>query len=964
MTGDPPPRTRLLRTGRAMCKVLVALTARVATAGVFEIPGVLVAADVHCLSRVRQHIKETRTYVLDLFEQRREMARQLSFWAGVEESIETEDVRGPATTLFRDVWKQRDDHVRKAKQGGRAAREQLTVATRNGLNVGGWIASNGRAEGANRSAAPDAPEEDEVFPSDPPLDKAVAFNYCLRKEALILRDICRIMSWTFEKQAMLTHEPDPPDEGAPRKSRTVDTPKYGSMLVRELMPHSVERDVFRSRRDPTAKYPSTDPLWMLRDGILLAAKELGGERLVQRVHALHRKQRPGELLSDSSDPDAWGSSAVNHEEPPLQGRVSAMTGDVLLEPLPRNCTSALRMDAFRQSLSTFFVERTTLLPGPVRFDPTQEYEFPGGIRPYEPAGNDTSSLAVARVESAEPGQDPDINVRTAWWSGFNKVSLMLQEAHAARSFHSAVREAWFFPTPTGSGKTSPLDWMSYRPFWQPRADAWVAKGNRDASVASGLLVGEGLAPGKGVSLTAYGTRMLLPSSAAAKRGGLDPSLVRLPPYIAVTDRTDATVYGAAHAAAGLDASVEMHRNWGASEDNSLARVDLVSVGDQASIVFSRFMWKTLCGLVDRQQATQRKRATSTSGSSPKKLKNMNFFSGVEVGVFSGAMLTIPFLRKCLLPRARARAPSPPLTFAYHLIDPWSVETGKGFTTMLSRFKGDNVLKGEGPIVSPESQNAAAVASEGARGEAESAAAPSNSNDEGDAVMEIVHRTIVSLLQEHTGKSPEEMPFRPLESLPTDADATAQIQEQRTAAADRSSLTFVPKLYAVKPNEHVPAGLPGIFFHRRTSALAAASVPDGQGVVFLDGSHEYPDVRDDIRAYARKVIGGGFLAGHDYDFIGFPGVPHAVIGSRYAGDDHDVGDGEDTPLRYADAGQQVQEVQTGQEEEDRDGYDGRSAHERWKVVFGEGSTKRFGGPVYLDNANVWWTRVVDDGDGGG
>jgi SAM-dependent methyltransferase len=49
-------------------------------------------------------------------------------------------------------------------------------------------------------------------------------------------------------------------------------------------------------------------------------------------------------------------------------------------------------------------------------------------------------------------------------------------------------------------------------------------------------------------------------------------------------------------------------------------------------------------------------------------------------------------------------------------------------------------------------------------------------------------------------------------------------------------------------------------------------------VFIDASHEYEDVKEDIKAWIKKVKPGGILAGHDYyvntqDF--FPGVKQAV-----------------------------------------------------------------------------------------
>jgi predicted O-methyltransferase YrrM len=44
--------------------------------------------------------------------------------------------------------------------------------------------------------------------------------------------------------------------------------------------------------------------------------------------------------------------------------------------------------------------------------------------------------------------------------------------------------------------------------------------------------------------------------------------------------------------------------------------------------------------------------------------------------------------------------------------------------------------------------------------------------------------------------------------------------------------------------------------------------------FIDGSHEYEDVKKDILAYLKKVKKGGILAGHDYDSL-WDGVIKAV-----------------------------------------------------------------------------------------
>jgi hypothetical protein len=47
------------------------------------------------------------------------------------------------------------------------------------------------------------------------------------------------------------------------------------------------------------------------------------------------------------------------------------------------------------------------------------------------------------------------------------------------------------------------------------------------------------------------------------------------------------------------------------------------------------------------------------------------------------------------------------------------------------------------------------------------------------------------------------------------------------------------------------------------------------MVFIDGSHEYEDVRRDILYWKSKVALGGMLCGHDYDPFAWPGVCRAV-----------------------------------------------------------------------------------------
>jgi hypothetical protein len=56
----------------------------------------------------------------------------------------------------------------------------------------------------------------------------------------------------------------------------------------------------------------------------------------------------------------------------------------------------------------------------------------------------------------------------------------------------------------------------------------------------------------------------------------------------------------------------------------------------------------------------------------------------------------------------------------------------------------------------------------------------------------------------------------------------------------------------------------VVVHRATSAAAAAEFPDGElDWVYVDGLHSEDGVHADLAAYAAKLKGQGFIAGHDY-----------------------------------------------------------------------------------------------------
>ena len=53
------------------------------------------------------------------------------------------------------------------------------------------------------------------------------------------------------------------------------------------------------------------------------------------------------------------------------------------------------------------------------------------------------------------------------------------------------------------------------------------------------------------------------------------------------------------------------------------------------------------------------------------------------------------------------------------------------------------------------------------------------------------------------------------------------------------------------------------------------LPAEAGLVYIDGGHEYDEVMADLRAWAPKVICGGYVALHDYTVLGDQGVMWGV-----------------------------------------------------------------------------------------
>jgi SAM-dependent methyltransferase len=64
---------------------------------------------------------------------------------------------------------------------------------------------------------------------------------------------------------------------------------------------------------------------------------------------------------------------------------------------------------------------------------------------------------------------------------------------------------------------------------------------------------------------------------------------------------------------------------------------------------------------------------------------------------------------------------------------------------------------------------------------------------------------------------------------------------------------------------------------KMDTLQAAKEFEDQSVdyVFIDGDHSYEAVRDEIKAWLPKIRPGGYIMGHDYKHLRFPGVTQAV-----------------------------------------------------------------------------------------
>lgn len=77
-------------------------------------------------------------------------------------------------------------------------------------------------------------------------------------------------------------------------------------------------------------------------------------------------------------------------------------------------------------------------------------------------------------------------------------------------------------------------------------------------------------------------------------------------------------------------------------------------------------------------------------------------------------------------------------------------------------------------------------------------------------------------------------------------------------------------------KRVLLNFPQVELLQTTSVRAARALSDEKfDLVYIDGNHSYESVKEDIAAWLPLVKSGGWIAGHDYNSIEFPGCVRAV-----------------------------------------------------------------------------------------
>jgi len=83
-------------------------------------------------------------------------------------------------------------------------------------------------------------------------------------------------------------------------------------------------------------------------------------------------------------------------------------------------------------------------------------------------------------------------------------------------------------------------------------------------------------------------------------------------------------------------------------------------------------------------------------------------------------------------------------------------------------------------------------------------------------------------------------------------------------AEYDELKYKALRVAEKKFDEVVKRFPCITKHKMPSLEGAKLFEDGSlDLVYIDGSHQYDDVLDDIQAWLPKVRVGGWITGHDY-----------------------------------------------------------------------------------------------------
>jgi len=74
-------------------------------------------------------------------------------------------------------------------------------------------------------------------------------------------------------------------------------------------------------------------------------------------------------------------------------------------------------------------------------------------------------------------------------------------------------------------------------------------------------------------------------------------------------------------------------------------------------------------------------------------------------------------------------------------------------------------------------------------------------------------------------------------------------------------------------------LEGYYNAIKMKSMEAVKLYEDESIdfIFIDASHEYEDIKDDISNWILKLRGGGIIAGHDYGFIDVKKAVNEILG---------------------------------------------------------------------------------------